>query len=203
MTACDRHQLGSLHWLTHIWGINDIKIHTVVCKCHLRATLRGYLATRCTLQALASRISHYIKPRCELCRQKVAKLWANEEVLLFVKLLEMMVRSSSRWDKSGKPGERCQLFQLFSILNSVQWLNQQHFLNIKWPSWVDNSIWNLWSLSLFHRTCGTYREEIIEPAELWCWSFRQVVTDFTPKAEIQAKTPVLSSEFRWGKAFNL
>lgn len=111
------------------------------------------LATRCTLQALASRISHYIKPRCELCWQKVAKLWANEEVLLFVK--QQVRQEWKTWRKVSTASG-------VSILKTIQWLNQQNLLNIKCPSWVDNSTWNLWSLSLFHRNMwhlerGNYR----------------------------------------------
>lgn len=61
---------------------------------------------------------------------------------------------------------------LGSILNSIQWLNQQHLFNIKCPSWVYNSIWNLWSLSLFHRNMwhlqkGNYRAGRAVVLVLW------------------------------------
>lgn len=119
------------------------------------------LATRCTLHALASRMSHYIKPRCELCWQKVAKLWRSPTICEADwsdgKIQQQVRQEWKTWRKVSTA-----LCVLDSILKSIQWLNQQHLLNIKCPSWVDNSIWNLWSLSLFHRNMwhlqrGNYR----------------------------------------------
>lgn len=71
-------------------------------------------------------------------------------------------------------------------------------LNIKCLSWVDDSIWNLWSLSLFHLwhlERGNYTRAgraVVLVFQAGChWLYPE---------GCDPSTPVLSSEFRWGKA---
>lgn len=98
---------------------------------------------------------------------------------------------------------RWQLFPLDSIMKGIQILHQKLLLNITCSSLVDNGIWNLWSFPFFHRSMWWLQRENDRDGWVVELVFRQFISGFVPKAALQIKTPTLSSEFRWGKAFNL